>query len=246
MVTDIYLQINSSGVNNPQVFHLSRGNWDIMFYSTLTALFRASPGPGGAVQINSQCFHAARLSLQSHLRCLPQYQETRLLSDIDYVNLSAPNSPSSCSSPADISSILLFSSFTPFIVTFLHAIGAHNSEDVKLLEDVLSTLQNARVASKAAERLFQICSAFVRLVKELSRPRSSPLGFYNQRNDCLRLMDTPGQSILRPGVFQSTQGQDPTDGLGSSDVFDILDDWVSGQPISMDFFEVNPEVNMFQ
>ncbi|KAJ9267954.1 transcriptional regulator family: Fungal Specific TF [Paecilomyces variotii] len=203
-------EINSSGVNNPQVFHLSRGNWDIMFYSTLTALF-------------------PRLSLQSHLRCLPQYQETRLLSDIDYVNF-----------------ILLFSSFTPFIVTFLHAIGAHNSEDVKLLEDVLSTLQNARAASKAAERLFQICSAFVRLAKELSRPRSSPLGFYNQRNDCLRLMDTPGQSILRPGVFQPTQGQDPTDGLGPSDVFDILDDWVSGQPISMDFFDVNPEVNMFQ
>ena len=79
-------QIDDTGVNNQQVFALTRGNWDIMYYSTLTSLFRASSPPGTSTEISSSCFQSARLSLQSHLRCFPQYQEAKLLSESDYVN----------------------------------------------------------------------------------------------------------------------------------------------------------------
>lgn len=79
-------QIDSTGVNNQQVFTLSRGNWDIMYYSTLTSIFRAASPQGTGSEINADCFRAARLGLKSHLSCFPQYQEAKLLSESDYVN----------------------------------------------------------------------------------------------------------------------------------------------------------------
>lgn len=82
------LQINSEGVNNRQAFDLSRGNWDILFYSTLTLLFHASSAIGVELQISPRCFHAARNSLRAHLDFFPQYQKSQLLSDADYLNWS--------------------------------------------------------------------------------------------------------------------------------------------------------------
>lgn len=82
------LQINPEGVNDPQVFHLSRGNWDILFYSTLTLLFRASSTVGAELRISSDCFNAACKSLRAHLDFFPQYQTSQLLSDGEYFNWS--------------------------------------------------------------------------------------------------------------------------------------------------------------
>ncbi|KAJ0422367.1 fungal-specific transcription factor domain-containing protein [Aspergillus carlsbadensis] len=62
-------QINPEGVNGPEVFSLSRGNWEILFYSTQTLLF-----------------HASSTSLRAHLDVFPRYQEAQLLSDGDYCN----------------------------------------------------------------------------------------------------------------------------------------------------------------
>lgn len=81
------LQINSSQVNNRQVFDISRDSWDIVYYSTFTSHLRAptTPGMEGA-EINSQCFQIARLSLQIHLRCFGNYQTSGFLSDANYAN----------------------------------------------------------------------------------------------------------------------------------------------------------------
>ncbi|GLA74045.1 hypothetical protein AtubIFM55763_004986 [Aspergillus tubingensis] len=52
-------QIDPEGVNNLQVFNMSRTNWDISFYSTLTLLLHASSTTGEELQISSRCFNAA-------------------------------------------------------------------------------------------------------------------------------------------------------------------------------------------
>lgn len=81
------LQIDSSQVNNRQIFGISRDSWDIMYYSTFTSLSRAPTTSGmEGTEISSQCFQVARLSLQSHLRCFGNYQTSGFLSDANYAN----------------------------------------------------------------------------------------------------------------------------------------------------------------
>jgi hypothetical protein len=77
-------QINPEGVNSARIYSLSRGNWEILFYSTQTLLFHASSGLGGG--ISAQCFAAAQSSLRAHLDVFPRYQEAQLLSAADYCN----------------------------------------------------------------------------------------------------------------------------------------------------------------
>jgi hypothetical protein len=77
-------QINPEEVNGPEVFSLSRGHWEILFYSTQTLLFHASSILGGEMQISAECFAAAEKSLRAHLDVFPRYQEAQLLFDGDY------------------------------------------------------------------------------------------------------------------------------------------------------------------
>ncbi|PWY83839.1 hypothetical protein BO94DRAFT_599265 [Aspergillus sclerotioniger CBS 115572] len=156
-------QINSEGVDNPQVLNMSRGNWDISFYSTLTLLFHASSTTETGIQISSQCFNAARNSLLAHLDCFPQYQKSKLLSDGEYFNW-----------------ILLFSSFTPFLIIFLHAISTKDTASVTLLTQVLATFENFRQAYQSSERLYEICATFTQIADKLVHSQRSSIGIYDQ------------------------------------------------------------------
>lgn len=84
----IQMQIDSSQVCHNQVFELSRKHWGVMYYSTLTSLLRATPDPSSGMDISSECFQAAQLSLQSHICCFSGYETTGFLTDADYANWS--------------------------------------------------------------------------------------------------------------------------------------------------------------
>ncbi|PYH87092.1 hypothetical protein BO82DRAFT_324445 [Aspergillus uvarum CBS 121591] len=210
----------TQAVNNPQVFHLSRGNWDIAYYSTLTLLHHASSATETGLFVSSPCVHAARKSLQAHLQCFPQYQDSRLLSDGEYINW-----------------ILLYSSFTPFLVTFLHAIAAKDPESVALLVRVVGTLENLRSSSSqqtsGAERLYQICATFAQLGQKLVESSAFPP----------RGMDDPSEG---PSQLAGEDAATADDGAGFgfpaetfSEVFgnvdfdpagELLNEWMGGQP----------------
>ncbi|OQE35353.1 hypothetical protein PENCOP_c013G02517 [Penicillium coprophilum] len=215
-------QIDSEGVNNPHVFHLSRGNWDILFYSTLTLLFHASSTNGVELQISSHCFNAARNSLRAHLDFFPQYQKSQLLSDDDYFNW-----------------VLLSSSFIPFIVTFLHTIAAKDMANVTLLEQVVGTLENFRSSSQGSERLYQICATFTQVARKLVQSQQSPVGSYNQQQNSLRISDTShGTSLFPPEVIQDTFGSSDLNSVNPYAI-DILNDWLSGPPFPWDKIDVD-------
>ncbi|KAJ5757933.1 uncharacterized protein N7511_006627 [Penicillium nucicola] len=216
------ISIDASEVCHQQVFHLTRGNWDIMFYSTMTTLYRASKSSDPGADINSRCFQAARLSLKSHLCCFPQYQEADLLSDADYVNW-----------------VLLFSSFTPFIVTFFHAVAANNPEDLQLLDDVVNTLKNFREASQASRRLYQICSTFAQVAKKLSKSENSVLGIYNPHDDSLQQADSNGHPSFQADIFQEALDPGFEGYLSPSGAYDILDGWMARQPLSLNMFDMS-------
>ena len=92
--------------------------------------------------------------------------------------------------------VLHYSSFTPFIVIFLHAIAVTSFEDVQLLEDVVKILRSMRSASKGSERLYQICATFSHLARRLVEDRLSCVGTYNQQDNSLLFLDSQGQMPL--------------------------------------------------
>ena len=116
----------------------------------------------------------------------------------------------------NLHSVLIFSSFTPFIVTFLHAVASHSPQDLQILEDVVHTLKGVREASKASKRLYQICSTFAELAKEFSQTRNSSIGIYNHQSDSLQLADGSEQPSVQSDLFQEALDVNLTDYLSPS------------------------------
>ncbi|KAL4923484.1 Zn(II)2Cys6 transcription factor [Aspergillus undulatus] len=217
-------QIDFSRIKTPFILDLCRPTWDIMYYSILTSLLRGASTSTTAPEITSQCFQAARSALQNHMRLFPVYVESTHMSASDYANW-----------------LILYSSFTPFIVTFLHAIASSSLEDTLLLEDVVRTLQPIKSTSKACARLYQICTIFARVARGLVESRNSFLGAYNAQNDSFLLLnDTSQSSLFDPGFLQDyfSAEVDMLDQFTYSeaeDVSAVLGNWASGQPPMVDF-----------
>ncbi|KAE8153041.1 hypothetical protein BDV25DRAFT_127522 [Aspergillus avenaceus] len=218
-----FKQINARHVNSQKIFEISRDSWDITFYSTFTSLLRASTIGGG--EISAQCFNVARLSLQSHIRCFGNYQSTEFLTDSDYANW-----------------VLLFSSFTPFIVVFLHAIASSSAADIQLLEDVAESLQRLARVSSSPQRLYQICSLFLQIAKGLVETRTSCIGTYDQQLDSL-MLSTDGYPVLfEPESLERLLESDsyPVDDRGGDidarNLSLILDSWTTGIPSGFELF----------
>ncbi|RAH59273.1 hypothetical protein BO85DRAFT_418572 [Aspergillus piperis CBS 112811] len=215
-------QIDPEGVNNLQVFNMSRTNWDISFYSTLTMLLHASSTTGEELQISSRCFNAARNGLLAHLNSFPQYQSSKLLSDGEYFNW-----------------ILLFSSLTPFLVIFLHAISAKDIQSIELLTQVVRSFETFRKVSQGAERLYQICATFTNIAEKLLQSQQLSVGIYNEQEDSLRLPDTPGDtSMFHAEDLQNVLDMDNVDGATSLYATELLNEFLSGEPFMWNRFDL--------
>ncbi|KAF5005909.1 hypothetical protein FDECE_7667 [Fusarium decemcellulare] len=217
-------RLDMSRANYPQVFALSKIHWDLMYYSTLTSLLRAPVTPGMGGEISTQCFQAARLSLHNHLLCFTGYHTSKLFTEADFANW-----------------VLHNSSFTPFVVIFLHAIAASSLEDVELLDQVVDTIKCARGGNTGTEKLFQICSTFARLARRMVEARNSCVGRYDQNTDSLRLAGTSEDvPPAWPEAFTSPPGQhfeaEGFSSWGNTDMSSILVDWINGQPPPTDMF----------
>ncbi|SCN83245.1 uncharacterized protein FFB20_07710 [Fusarium fujikuroi] len=233
LVTDMHQwryeldHMDGSTVRFAEILKLSKTHWDIMYYSTLTILLRAPAMPGVGTDMTSQCFQAARLSLQSHLRAFSGYGGDKMLSKADYIDWALHNS-----------------SFTPFVVIFLHSIAASSLEDVELLEQVVTTFRSARDINIGAEKLYQICSTFSRLARRMVESRNTSVGMYDQNNDTLQVAGVSENDPLTwtdMAVLPSEQ-QAGTDGFAdflTDDMTNILADWINGQPPASDMFAMD-------
>ncbi|GAW16092.1 hypothetical protein ANO14919_055150 [Xylariales sp. No.14919] len=210
-------RIDGTYADYPQVFSLSRVHWDIMYYSTLTCLLRASAISSTGGEISSRCFEAARLSLKSHICSFSKYHSSDILSDADFANW-----------------VLHNSSFTPFIVLFLHAIATRSIADLDLLDEVVQTLQSTRQAGKSFERLYELCATFARLARHLVEAAQPCVGDYNQGTDTLHLPEATEQMpVYWLESLQTLEGV--SDELSHESDFDVsamFADWMGGQAMS--------------
>ncbi|KAJ4252800.1 hypothetical protein NW762_010706 [Fusarium torreyae] len=214
--------LNTAQAKYSALIEASRTHWDIMYYSTLTILLRAPTVPGISGEISSECFQAARLSLKCHLRCYPAFKTAVDISVVDYVSW-----------------FLHSSSFTPFVVIFLHAIAANSIEDLSLLDEVIESLRSVRKAHSGTERLYQICSAFGKLARQMVTAKDRSVGTYDQEADSLELgniqedvtFDWPefGLDLANPELDMEIAF-----GCEDIDMAAVFNDWYGGQP-GMDF-----------
>ncbi|KAF5685813.1 transcriptional regulatory [Fusarium circinatum] len=233
LVTDMHQwryeldHMDGSTVRFAEILKLSKTHWDIMYYSTLTILLRAPAMPGVGTDMTSQCFQVARLSLKSHLLAFSGYGGDKMLSKADYIDWALHNS-----------------SFTPFVVIFLHSIAASSLEDVELLEQVVTTFRSARDINIGAEKLYQICSTFARLARRMVESRNTSVGMYDQNNDTLQVAGVSENDPLTwtDMAVQPSEQQAGTDGFAdflTDDMTNMLADWINGQPPASDMFAMD-------
>lgn len=116
--------------------------------------------------------------------------------------------------------ILLYSSFTPFLVVFTHALASHSNEDILLLSTVLDTLEAPRQTTEALNRLYQICRAFLDFARSLIPSNAPSFGHYNQAEDSFTFPDD-GTGNTTDMMFSASNLQNFAQGddLGTMSLF---------------------------
>ena len=132
------------------------------------------------------------------------------------------------------------SSFTPFVVIFLHSIAASSLEDVSLLEEVVDTFRHAREIHAGAEKLYQICATFARLARRMVESQNTSVGMYDQKTDSLQVAGVSENLPLSwPGFGQQVEADANMSVFLNDDMTSILADWINGQPPAAEMFAMD-------
>ncbi|KAH0846866.1 hypothetical protein FOPE_11223 [Fonsecaea pedrosoi] len=144
--------------------------------------------------------------------------------------------------------ILLFSTFAPFIAVFLHAVVAASFEDVLLLDQVVDSLKPTRAASHRTERLYQVCSTFAKLARDIverTQGRRSDIEG-RARQESVWPADSPTQAPSDrhqslDDIFEYGMMGDIGGAINSGNLSDILNSCLGGgQSWAADLFETGP------
>ncbi|KAE8147435.1 hypothetical protein BDV25DRAFT_169111 [Aspergillus avenaceus] len=216
-------EIEYSKVNEPNMYELASKTWDVLYYSALTSLLRPASIRANGCEIGPECYESARRNLRCHLECFPSYEKSDVCTVADYANW-----------------VLLYSSLTPVIVIFLHAIAETNIDDIQLLEAVVTTLKPTCGVSSASKRMYNICSNLCRVARELVESQGLYNGTHNERKNSLQLLNlTQAGHALFPETGQDSLNVDMMSYLTypeARDMSDLLDSWDTGHLSTMDLF----------
>jgi len=202
-------------------------------------MHRAVTPSTSSVEITSACYEAAKKSLQAHLHFFPafkSYGDAEILSSY-------------------VAWILLYASWTPLIVVFLHAIASSSKEDVKLLEETEESLEPLKNLNQQSEQVYGLCKIFCRLARAFVERNSTFVGTYNSQEDTvvmpqsdlhgrdLSFMAAPPMQF--PSQMTGSEFHMPSfDGSEMDDMSMFLGNWLGGrEPVAnlwaMDFAENN-------
>lgn len=83
--------------------------------------------------------------------------------------------------------ILLYPSFTPFTVVFIHAIATADTEGLQLLQETVNSLDHVKVLSPAARRLHDVCTAFLRVAQAFIASQRTLNGWHRRHDGSVAL-----------------------------------------------------------
>lgn len=219
----------------PSFFFLIYGAFDVVYYSVMTTMHRAATSSTTSVEITSACYEAAKKSLQAHLHFFPafkSYGDAEILASY-------------------VAWVMLYSSWTPLIVVFLHAIASSSKEDVKLLEETEESLEPLKNLNQQSEQVYGLCKIFCKLAKAFVERNSTFVGTYNSQEDMVVMpqSDMHGRDLgfmAAPSIQSSSHLAGPEfhmptfDGSEMDDMSMFLGNWLGGrEPVAnlwaMDF-----------
>ncbi|KAM5378116.1 hypothetical protein ACJZ2D_004574 [Fusarium nematophilum] len=122
------------------IFDCTFGPAEVTYYSTLTLLYRAVDLSGFSNNISEPCFEAAKKGLQGHVAVHAQY---------------ASSGPEAMALYAVW--VHVYSSLTPFVVTFLHCISMPDVDDLRLLKSSLEILEQNSTIVDSCKRPYEFC-----------------------------------------------------------------------------------------
>lgn len=151
-----WCQIDASEASRKEVFDITFLPVNVIYHSVLTLLHRGATASNAASDITQACFEAARSGLQAHLACYQEFVSAGTMAISFYSSW-----------------ILLFSSFTPYIITFSHCIGYSDQNDLELLKTVLDTLAHIGSVSPFAGKQYDLFKALHRIAEAYTKDCAS-------------------------------------------------------------------------
>lgn len=153
------------------------GAFDVAYYSLLTTVHRAA-ATSASIEITSACYDAAKKSLRAHFQFLPAFKS---FGDVEVLS-------------SYVSWILLYASWTPLIVVFLHAIAASSHDDVRVLEEVQESLEPLQNFNQQSEQVYNLSKTFSKLAKAFVEQDSTFVGTYNSKDDIIFMPQQTNQN----------------------------------------------------
>ncbi|OJZ84690.1 hypothetical protein ASPFODRAFT_192804 [Aspergillus luchuensis CBS 106.47] len=198
---------------------------DFIAYSVLTVIYRAQTHPRDVMAVSSQCYASATAALQSHLKCFTYFRGRQTHKQTEYVNW-----------------ILLYPSFTPFVIVFTHAITTASTADLALLQDTASSLELIKGLSRGSMHLYTICDAFVRAAQILVNSQQTLTGLEQHQDGSLVIPTTDGPgNIALPDVSWPEDTFDST--MNQADISMFLNGFIGTNRSVMDIlsFDLNSD-----
>ncbi|KAJ5085024.1 C6 transcription factor [Penicillium argentinense] len=195
---------------------------DFVTYSVLTVIYRAQSRPRDATAISSQCYETATLALHSHLKCFTYFRDRQTHKQTEYVN-----------------SILLYPSFVPFVIVFLHAITSSSSSDLALLQDTVRSLDLVKGLSSGSMHLYSICEAFAKTAQVLVGTQQTLTGLEENQDGSLIMPPSfdGSTNIALPDVFWPEDMLDSS--MNQEEISTFLNDFIGTNRSVMDILNSN-------
>lgn len=224
---DISLQTLSMVLKSDEVTH----------YSTMALIYHAIPAsePDRPSRFNDECIAAARAAFTSHLACMEHTASSQFLVS------------------AYLHWTILYAPFVPFIVLFTHVIQASDKDDLRRLEEFVTSLQGSRTLSKAIDKLHRLCRIMCDVAtlyveakeaeKQTTDMDMAPVGNdFNMYLSQLGFLPPPPQSGLDPNAMAT--GELDSEMLNASYQAAQLGDWFEGGRYMMGLLE--EDLSQFQ
>lgn len=163
---------------------------DFVFYSLLTSCYLSQSGSRDHTEISTRCLQAARLSLQEHNQCFERFGESEFYKGCEYINWY-------CLRCSQISRkliryrVLLFTSFSPYVVVFIHTVATNDQGDLALLRRTVQSLEAIKNINGGSHRLYSVCNAFLDAAVALDKAHRVVSGL-QERDDGSLTIPPPG------------------------------------------------------
>ncbi|KAK6213861.1 c6 transcription factor [Colletotrichum tabaci] len=156
----VWRNIDYTHACRQDLFEFSLAAIDVVYYSILTLTHRGASSSNSASDITPQCFEAARKELIAHTTAYPRFSSGGYASSFSYSIWTH-----------------LFSSFTPYIITFIHCVGHVNTEDLGLLRTALEISERLSGLAESCKRQHELYRALYRIAEAyLKAKKALPYG----------------------------------------------------------------------